>query len=43
LLDDARTAVVPCAAISLGTTDEAWTSFTSFATPGGALVCVNHG
>src|SRR5437879_9210233 len=40
LLDDARTAVVSCAAVSLGPTEAAWTSFTDTATPDRALVLV---
>jgi len=40
LLDDARTAVVSCAAVSLGTTEAAWTSFSDTATPDRAMVLV---
>jgi hypothetical protein len=40
LLDDARTAVVSCAVVSLGTTEAAWTSFSDSATPDRALVRV---
>jgi hypothetical protein len=40
LLDDARTAVVSCAAASLGTTEAAWASFTGTAAPDRTLVFV---
>src|SRR5207245_8866835 len=40
LLDAARAAVVSCPAASLGTTEAAWASFTSIATPDRALVLV---
>src|SRR5439155_25633230 len=40
LLDDARTAVVSCAAVSLDTTEAAWTSCTDTATPDRAMVFV---
>ncbi len=40
MLDDARTAVVSCAAVALGTTEAAWTSCTGTATPDRALVFV---
>ena len=40
LLDDARTVVVSCAAVALGTTEAAWASFTGTATPDRALVFV---
>ena len=39
-LDDARTVVVSCAAVALGTTEAAWTSCTGTATPDRALVFV---
>jgi hypothetical protein len=39
-LDDLRTAVVSCAAVSLGTTEAARTSFTGTATPDQAMVFV---
>jgi hypothetical protein len=40
LLDDARTVVVSCAAVALGTTEAAWTSFTGTATLNRAMVFV---
>jgi hypothetical protein len=40
LLDDARTAVVACATVSLGTAEAAWTSFTGTAAHDRAMVCV---
>jgi hypothetical protein len=40
LLDDARTIVVSCTAVALGTTEAARASFTGTATPDRALVLV---
>jgi len=40
VLDDARTAVVSCAAVSLGTTEAARASFPGTATPDQAMVLV---